>query len=213
MYNTFSSYPAKYHKMFVVITALFCLIVTHKVQNNIRYNSVWVYLSYTLIFCWPIRFCWLLQIRRITLHVEQMACPVSLFHSSKLWARTWFLASYIGRFASPEPWFLRSTAGLMHLLHQCSDTDMNFDGHGKVLSTSNRGLDLNFSMWDKRSYPDLLEDDGAESKVSPFKHEIDRESPCLRPSGCKRPGLLIGKGNTFNNPACTIVLFCFLCIT
>ena len=140
MYNTFSSYPAKYHKMFVVITPSFCLIVTHKVQNNTRYNSVWVYLLYTLIFCWPIRFCWLLQIWRITWHVELMACPVSLFHSSKMWARTWFLASYIGRFASPEPWFLRSTAGLMHLLHQCSDTDMNLQVIEGLTSTLACGI-------------------------------------------------------------------------
>ena len=64
-------------------------------------------------------------------------------------------------FASGETWFPRSTAGLMQLLQQCLFTDIATGGHGKAFNTSN-------------SYPDLLEDNEAESKVTAFKHEIDQ---------------------------------------
>ena len=50
---------------------------------------------------------------------------------------------------------------------------MDTDGHSKALTTSNMGFGLS-SIWDNRSYPDLLEDNVGKSKATAFKYGIDQ---------------------------------------
>ena len=80
----FSATPSSIKPLPPPLSPLFCLAVGNKVQNNICYNSVSVYLSYTLLLCWPIRYCWLLQIWLTTWLVEQVACPLPPFIKCQL---------------------------------------------------------------------------------------------------------------------------------
>ena len=83
-----------------------------------------------------------------------------------------------------------------------SDTDMDTGGHGKTLTTSNRGFDLSSIMWDKRSYPDLLKDNGAKSKATAFRHKISE----VQVSGHLGVNAQYSSRKVVNNnnPPCTI---------